>query len=51
MTVYTEDWLPPAHAAVQLVQVLQVPVQFTGQGVGLMQLVVDLGHEEHRQSN
>jgi hypothetical protein len=40
--VKKEVWLPPAQGAVQLVQSLQVPVQLMGQGVGLVQLVVDL---------
>jgi hypothetical protein len=42
--VKKDVWLPPAHCAVQLDQLLQVPVQLIGQGVGLMQLVVDLRH-------
>jgi hypothetical protein len=38
----TDVWLPPAHAALQLPQLLQPPLQSTGQAVGLVQFVVTL---------
>lgn len=40
--VKVEFWLPPAQAAVQFDQSLQLLVQSTGQGVVFVQLVVNL---------
>jgi hypothetical protein len=46
VTVNTDVWFPPTHSAVQLVQLLQLPVQLMGQGNALVQLVVHLQPKE-----